>query len=74
MSLFSVLFIPHEEFTPQKNVHSSTQWSEKGGLPPLWGLGASGPLAGVRGLVGPQRKNWLVNIYCNFIVNMDHSL
>jgi hypothetical protein len=33
-SLFSVMFIPHEDFTPQKNVHSSTRGSV-GGVTPL---------------------------------------
>jgi hypothetical protein len=51
-----------------------------GGLSPrLGGLGASGPPAGVRGPQGgsgrsPRRKNCLVNVYCNFIVNLDRSL
>jgi hypothetical protein len=55
----------------------------KGGLPALQGLGGSsprlagpgeiGPLVGVRGR-SPQRKNLLVNVYCNFIVNVDRSL
>jgi hypothetical protein len=86
------VFIPHEVFTPQKYVHSSTRGSAEGGtpsvgsggdIPPvrgsgglspwLGGLEASGPLAGVRGR-SPQRKNCLVNVYCNFIVNLDRSL
>jgi hypothetical protein len=61
--LFSVLFIPHEYFTPHKNLHSSTWGSAKGGY----------PLCGFRGR-SPQRKNCLVNVYCNFIVNMYRSL
>jgi hypothetical protein len=32
-SLISAMFIPHEEFTPQKYVHSSTRGSEEGGYP-----------------------------------------
>jgi hypothetical protein len=44
-----------------------------GGLSPwLGGLGASGPPAGFGG--SPRRKNCLVNVYCNFIVNLDRSL
>jgi hypothetical protein len=35
------MFIPHEDFTPQKNVHSST-WGSAGGVTPLRGSGASG--------------------------------
>jgi hypothetical protein len=30
-SLFSAMFIPHEDFTPQKYVHSSTPGSAEGG-------------------------------------------
>jgi hypothetical protein len=41
-SLFSVMFIPHEDFTPQKNVHSSTQGSVEGGYPLCGGLGVRG--------------------------------
>jgi hypothetical protein len=42
-SLFSVVFIPHEDFTPQKYVHSSTWGSVEGGT----------PFAGSRGPVPP---------------------
>jgi hypothetical protein len=68
-SLFSVVFIPHEDFTPWKNVHSSTWGSAEGGYPlcGVWGQ------AGVWGQ-SPRRKNFLVNVYCNFIVNLDRSL
>jgi hypothetical protein len=45
-----------------------------GGLSPrLGGLGARGPQRGFEGR-SPRRKNCLVNVYCNFIVNLDHSL
>jgi hypothetical protein len=45
-----------------------------GGLSPwLGGLGESGPPAGVWGR-SPRMKKCLVNVYCNFIVNLDHSL
>jgi hypothetical protein len=77
---FSHVFIPHEVFTPQKYVHSSTRGSAEGGYPLcgvrggyLGGLGASGPPMGVWGR-SPRRKNCLVNVYCNFIVNLDRSL
>jgi hypothetical protein len=40
-SLFSVVFIPHEDFTPQKNVHSSTRGSARG-VTPLRGPGFGG--------------------------------
>jgi hypothetical protein len=42
-----------------------------GGAIPPGGLGASGPPGRVQ---SPRRKNCLVNVYCNFIVNLDHSL
>jgi hypothetical protein len=45
-----------------------------GGLSPrLGGLGASGLPVGIRGR-SPQIKNFLVKVYCNFIVNLDRSL
>jgi hypothetical protein len=46
-SLFSAMFIPHEDFTPQNNVHS-TRGSEEGGC----------PLCGVQGKAGvaPEGK------------------
>jgi hypothetical protein len=40
---FLAMFIPHEDFTPQKYVHSSTRGSAEGGY----------PLCGVWGKVGP---------------------
>jgi hypothetical protein len=43
-----------------------------GAIPPAGGSGGKPP-AGVRGR-SPRRKNCLVNVYCNFIVNLDHSL
>jgi hypothetical protein len=46
-SLLSAMFIPHEDFTPQKYVHSSTRGSAEGGY----------PLCGVRGQAGaPEGK------------------
>jgi hypothetical protein len=54
-SLFSAMFIPHEDFTPQKNVHSST-WGSVGGLPPLWGRGQLGPQLGGPGEKAPEGK------------------
>jgi hypothetical protein len=63
-SFLSTIFIPHEDFTHQKNVHSSMWGSAEGGY----------PLCGVHGQAGPRRKNFLLNVNCNFIVNMDRSL
>jgi hypothetical protein len=72
-SLLSAVFIPHEDFTPHKYVHSSTQGSAEGGYPLCGVRGAYPPSWGVRGR-SPRRKNCLVNVYCNFIVNLDRSL
>jgi hypothetical protein len=68
-SFLSAVFIPHEVFTPQKYVHFSTRGSVEGGylLCGVWGQ------VGVRGR-SPRRKNFLVKVYCNFIVNLDRSL
>jgi hypothetical protein len=40
---FSAMFIPHEDFTPQKYLHSSTWGSAEGGVPPLRGPGDLSP-------------------------------
>jgi hypothetical protein len=46
----------------------------RGGYPPGWGVwGQVGPQQGFEGR-SPRRKNCLVNVYCNFIVNLDRSL
>jgi hypothetical protein len=42
------VFIPHEVFTPQKYVHSSTRGSAEGGTPSA-GSGGPIPLAGGSG-------------------------
>jgi hypothetical protein len=76
------MFIPHEEFTPQKYVHSSMWGSAEGGtpsagsggaIPPAGGFKGKHPSMGIQGQ-SPRRKNFLVNVYCNFIVNLDRSL
>jgi hypothetical protein len=81
-SLFLVVFIPHEDFTPQKNVHSS-MWGSAGGVTPPAGSRVAIPLAGGSGGkqapdggsgAKPRRKKCLVKVYCNFIVNLDYSL
>jgi hypothetical protein len=81
-SLLSAVFIPHEVFTPQKYVHSSTRGSAEGGyplcgvggaIPPAGGSGGKRAPTGVRGR-SPRSKNCLVKVYCNFIVNLDRSL
>jgi hypothetical protein len=52
-SLLSVLsfsvFIPHEDFTPQKYVHSSTRGSAEGGTP---SAGSGGPIPRAGGFGG----------------------
>jgi hypothetical protein len=40
---------------------------------PRGGVQGGYPPVGFWGQVGPRRKNCLVNVYCNFIVNMDRS-
>jgi hypothetical protein len=50
-SLLSVVFIPHEVFTPQKYVHSSTRGSAEGGYP-LCGVGGPSPRLGGLGASG----------------------
>jgi hypothetical protein len=45
----------------------------EGAIPLAGGLGASKAPVGVRGR-SPRRKNCLLNVYCNFIVNLDRSL
>jgi hypothetical protein len=48
---FSAVFIPHEVFTPQKYVHSSTRGSAEGGTP---STGFGGPIPLVGGFRGKQ--------------------
>jgi hypothetical protein len=54
-SLLSAMFIPHEDFTPQKYVHSSTWGSAEGGYP-LCGVWGAIPLAGGFGGEAPEGK------------------
>jgi hypothetical protein len=54
-SLLSAVFIPHEVFTPQKYVHSSTRGSAEGGYPLCGVRGVHPPGWGVWGQAGPQR-------------------
>jgi hypothetical protein len=64
--LLSAMFIPHEVFTPQKYVHSSTRGSAEGGYPlcGVWGAippaGGSGgkraPIKGSGGVKPPKQK------------------
>jgi hypothetical protein len=44
-----------------------------GPIPLAGGSGGKRPPAGVQGR-SPRRKNCLVKVYCNFIVNLDRSL
>jgi hypothetical protein len=48
-SLLSAMFIPHEDFTPQKYVHSSTRGSAEGGYPLCGVRGAYPPTGGLGG-------------------------
>ena len=54
-SLISAVFIPHEVFTTQKYVHSSTRGSADGGYPLCGVRGAYPPCWGVWGQAGPQQ-------------------
>jgi hypothetical protein len=61
---------------PMKNLHLRRMYTPprggvQRGVTPLWSLGASDPLGGWVWGQSPRRKNCLVNVYCNFIVNMD---
>jgi hypothetical protein len=51
--VFSAMFIPHEDFTPQKYVHSSTRGSAEGGYPLCGVRGGYPPGWGVRGQAAP---------------------
>jgi hypothetical protein len=53
--LLSAVSIPHEVFTPQKYVHSSTRGSAEGGYPLCGVRGGDPPGWGVWGQAGPQR-------------------
>jgi hypothetical protein len=55
-SLLSAMFIPHEDFTPQKYVHSSTWGSEEGGYPLCGVQGAIPPAKGFGGKRDPEGK------------------
>jgi hypothetical protein len=56
-SLLSTMFIPHEDFTPQKYVHSSTWGSAEGGYPLCGVWGAYIPSArGFGGKKPPKEK------------------
>jgi hypothetical protein len=46
---FSAVFIPHEDFTPQKYVHSSTGGVQRGGTPSTGSGGAIPPAGGFEG-------------------------
>jgi hypothetical protein len=52
--LLSAVFIPHEVFTPQKYVHSSTRGSAEGGYPLCGVRGGYPPGWGVWGQAGPH--------------------
>jgi hypothetical protein len=52
---FSAVFIPHEDFTPHKYVHSSTRGSAEGGYP-LCGVRGAIPPAGGSGAKPPKEK------------------
>jgi hypothetical protein len=47
---------------------------QRGGTPSVGSGGAIPPARGSGGNIFLQGKNFLVKVYCNFIVNLDHSL
>jgi hypothetical protein len=55
------VFIPHEVFTPQKYVHSSTQGSAEGGTPSVGSRGAIPLAGGSRGKRAPSRGSGVVS-------------
>jgi hypothetical protein len=55
-SLFSVVFIPHEEFTPRKNVHSSTCGGVQRGVTPSVGPRGKQAPSGGSGAKPPKEK------------------
>jgi hypothetical protein len=70
---------------PMKYLHPRSMYTlpcrgvQRGGTPSAGSRGAiplAGGSGGKRGGLGakPRRKNCLVNVYCNFIVNLDRSL
>jgi hypothetical protein len=66
---------------PMKYLHPRSMYTlprggvQRGGTPSAGSGGSEGkgPPAGVRGR-SPRRKNCLIKVYCNFIVNLDRSL
>jgi hypothetical protein len=80
----SEVFYFHPCLYPMKYLHPRSMYTlprggvQRGGTPSA-GSGGAIPLAGGKGQAGvrgrsPRRKNCLVNVYCNFIVNLDRSL
>jgi hypothetical protein len=72
---------------PMKYLHPISMYTlprggvQRGGTPSTGSGGLSPRLGGLRASEGsvvrgrsPRRKNFLVNVYCNFIVNLDRSL
>jgi hypothetical protein len=63
---------------PMKTLHPRSMYTlprggVQRGVTPSAGSGGKRAPSGVRGR-SPRRKNCLVNVYCNFIVNLDRSL
>jgi hypothetical protein len=74
-SLLSSVFIPMKTLHP-RSMYTLPQGGVQRGGTPSTGSGGAIPPAGRFGVRGrsPRRKNCLVNVYCNFIVNLDRSL
>jgi hypothetical protein len=63
---------------PMKTLHPRSMYTlprggVQRGVPPLRGPGGLSPSWGFGGKA-PKGKNFLANVYCNFIINLDHSL
>jgi hypothetical protein len=56
-SLLSAMFIPHEDFTPQKYVHSSTGGVQRGGTPSAGSGGPIPPIGGFGGKRAPREAS-----------------
>jgi hypothetical protein len=61
---------------PMKTLHPRSMYTlPRGGVQRgVTPSAGSGGLSPGGGQAGPRRKNCLVNVYCNFIVNLDRSL
>jgi hypothetical protein len=75
----SEVLCSHPCLYPMKYLHPRSMYTLprgevlRGGIPSVGSRGARG-FGGKRAPNVPRRKNYLVKVYCNFIVNLDSSL